>query len=413
MVSGLGRVADLREYLARVPDPRRPRGIRHRLEAILGVAAVAVAAQARSLVAIGEWAADAPQWVLALLGVRSDPRGRFVAPDESTVRRVLAAIDGDALDEAISAWIRRHVRPVAGLRPAIAVDGKSVCGTFARTGGAGVHLLAAFTHHDGSVVAQQQVKQGTSEIAWFQPLLNSLDLTGRVLTADALHTTAAHARYLTSAGADYVLIVKRNHHRLHTLLRTTAWPNATHHTNTGIGHGRLEQRIIEVLPAPEDLDFPGAAQIFQITRYRTNRATGTRQTETIYGITSLTPHAAGPAHIAAYPRRPLADRKPTALGPRHHLRRRHLPPAHGHRTPRHGNLAQPRHQRTTPNRTHQHRRRTTPHGPQPNTTPTTPRNHHLTSNTRLCRNPAHRGAHPTLIVQRVGPLATGRCRGCG
>lgn len=266
----------------------------------MGVAAVAVAAQARSLVAIGEWAADAPQWVLALLGVRSDPRGRFVAPDESTVRRVLAAIDGDALDEAISAWIRRHVRPVAGLRPAIAVDGKSVCGTFARTGGAGVHLLAAFTHHDGSVVAQQQVKQGTSEIAWFQPLLNSLDLTGRVLTADALHTTAAHARYLTSAGADYVLIVKRNHHRLHTLLRTTAWPNATHHTNTGIGHGRLEQRIIEVLPAPEDLDFPGAAQIFQITRYRTNRATGTRQTETVYGITSLTPHAAGPAHIAAY-----------------------------------------------------------------------------------------------------------------
>ena len=152
LVGGLGRVADLRVYLARVPDPRRPRGVRHRLEAILGIAAVAVAAQARSLVAIGGlvairgWAADAPGWVLALLGIRPDRKGRYVAPDESTVRRVLAAIDGDVLDAAISAWIRRHhMRPRTGLRPAIAVDGKSVCGTFARTGGA--RGASAGRHH--------------------------------------------------------------------------------------------------------------------------------------------------------------------------------------------------------------------------------------------------------------------------
>lgn len=116
--------------------------------------------------------------------------------------------------------MRRSARGSDGtcgrLRLAIAVGGTSVCGTFARTEGAGVHLPAAFTRHDGSVVAQQQ---GTSEITWFQPLLNRLDLTGRILTADAPHTTSTHARYLTSAGADHVLVVKRNHHRLHAIAR--------------------------------------------------------------------------------------------------------------------------------------------------------------------------------------------------
>ena len=302
LVSGLGNFADLRDYLAGVPDPRRPRGIRHRLEAILAIAAVAVAAGARSLVAIAEWAADAPQWILALLGIgRAQRCGRYVAPDESTVRRVLAAIDGDALDEAISAWIRRdHVRPAPRLRPAIALDGKSLCGTFARTGGAGVHLLAALTHNDGRVLAQQQVDPGTSEIAWVTPLLDGLDLTGWVVTADALHTTRANARYLTGAGADYVFTVKANQHRLHAALQEMSWPHGTHHTSTGIGHGRAEQRVIEVLPAPDHLGFPGGAQVFQITRYRTNRTNRTRQTETAYGITSLTPDQAGPDQIAAY-----------------------------------------------------------------------------------------------------------------
>ena len=268
----------------------------------MGIAAVAVAVGARSLVAIAEWAADAPQWVLALLGIRRNQRcGRYLAPDESTVRRVLAAIDGDELDEAISAWIRRdQVRPVGGLRPAIALDGKSLCGTFARTGGAGVHLLAALTHNDGQVVAQQQVDQGTSEIAWFAPLLDGLDLTGWVVSADALHTTRANARYLIGAGADYVFTVKANQHRLHEALQAMPWPQGTHHTRTGIGHGRAEQRVIEVLAAPDHLGFPGGAQVFQITRYRTNRTIGARQTETAYGITSLRPDQAGPTHIAAY-----------------------------------------------------------------------------------------------------------------
>lgn len=92
--------------------------------------------------------------------------------------------------------------------------------------------------------------------------------------------------------------VKENQHRLHARLAALPWPQAAHHTTTGIGHGRAEQRTIEVLPAPADLDFPAAAQVFQITRYRTDRVTGRRQANTVHGVTSL-PAGTHPADIAA------------------------------------------------------------------------------------------------------------------
>jgi len=64
---------------------------------VLGVAVCAVLAGARSLAAIGEWAADAPGQVLAALGTRRDPlTGAWQPPDEATVRRVLARVDPDA-----------------------------------------------------------------------------------------------------------------------------------------------------------------------------------------------------------------------------------------------------------------------------------------------------------------------------
>ncbi|WP_240490865.1 ISAs1 family transposase [Amycolatopsis vancoresmycina] len=296
----LDRAADLRDHLALVPDPRKRRGMRHSLASVPALAAAAVTAGAQSFTAIGEWAADAPQRVLARLGARFDPRrDRHIAPDEATVRRVLCGINGDDLDTAISCWINATTTEGP---TAIAVDGTSLRGTFPRTGGAGVHLLSALTHEDGIVLAQQNVTRGTSEISWMPPLLENIDLAGVVVTADALHTTRGLTRHLTRRDADYVFTVKANQHRLHTRLTALPWPQATHHTSTGIGHGRLEQRTIEVLPAPDDLGFPATTQVFQLTRYRTDRTTGTCETHTGYGITSL-PAGTGPTDIATHLRR--------------------------------------------------------------------------------------------------------------
>ena len=71
---------DLLARFAAVRDPRHPRGIRHQVQTILAISAVAVVCGARSFAAVGEWAADAPQWVLEVVGARRHGvHGRFVA----------------------------------------------------------------------------------------------------------------------------------------------------------------------------------------------------------------------------------------------------------------------------------------------------------------------------------------------
>src|SRR4029453_10095291 len=95
-----------------LPDPRDRRGRRNPLVSVLAVSAAAVAAGARSVTAIAGWATDAPWPVLAALGVRFDPLPRRCqVPGEATIRRVLARIDGDAVDAIVGAWLGRPPVP--------------------------------------------------------------------------------------------------------------------------------------------------------------------------------------------------------------------------------------------------------------------------------------------------------------
>src|SRR4051794_41477554 len=80
--------------LQAVPDPRRARGRRHRLQSVLMLALQAVMAGASSWVAIAQWAVTAPQ-ALAVCGA---------PPSAATFRRVLGAIDITALEAALTRW---------------------------------------------------------------------------------------------------------------------------------------------------------------------------------------------------------------------------------------------------------------------------------------------------------------------
>jgi hypothetical protein len=84
--------ADLREALAEVVDPRKRRGVRHGLVVVLTVAVCAVAAGARSFVAVAEWVADVPGDIAAVLGTARR------CPSESTIRRVLGKVDPDRFE---------------------------------------------------------------------------------------------------------------------------------------------------------------------------------------------------------------------------------------------------------------------------------------------------------------------------
>jgi hypothetical protein len=204
-------VPGLLDRLAQVPDPRDPRGVRHALVGVLALAACAVLAGATSLLAVGEWITDAPPHVLEHVGVRFDPLfPKRCLPAETTVRRLLARIDGDALDLAVGRWLADRRHRTRGRLRGLAVDGKSLRGA-ARANGRRIHLLAALDHTTGLVLAQLDVQEKTNEITCFQPLLETMaDLAGVVVTSDAMHTQREHADYLLGREAHYIVIVKGN-----------------------------------------------------------------------------------------------------------------------------------------------------------------------------------------------------------
>ena len=148
--------AALLAALARVPDPRQRRGVRHRVSAVLAVAVCAVLAGARSFTAIGEWAANASEQVLAGLQIPGCP------PRESTIRRTLQRLDGDEVDTVIGRWAAGRTMPPPGTRRVVAIDGKTLRGS-ACVGQPARHLLAGIDHRTGVVLGQVDVDGKTNE----------------------------------------------------------------------------------------------------------------------------------------------------------------------------------------------------------------------------------------------------------
>jgi len=191
------------EILEAFPDPRKRRGVRHKIQSILATAICAVLAGARSFVGMAEWGAEQPPDTLKRLGSK---RGK--PPSERTYRRILGSIDVEELDRRTGSWMAEQRRLQAGA--GLALDGKTVRGS--RDGDQGaLHLLSAIVHGSGTVVAQVAVESKTNEITRVEPLLEGLDIQGTVVTADALLTQRDIARHIVEdKQADYVFTVKDN-----------------------------------------------------------------------------------------------------------------------------------------------------------------------------------------------------------
>jgi predicted transposase YbfD/YdcC len=284
-------------YLATIPDPRAPRGRRHPLIAILTMAAAAVLAGARSMTAIAEWAADAPQPVRAALGARRDSPDHCSVPSETTIRRTLGRLDADALAAAIGAWLANRDDQTRHRR-AIAVDGKTLRGA-TDAHGRQVHLLAAMDHTTRAVLAQRQVDGAPGEVPAFQPLLGDLDLAGVVVTADALQTHREAAEFLvTTKQAHYLFVVKANQPTLLERLTRLAWHKVPVADRTrDQAHGRVELRTLKAVTV-NHFGFPHAAQVIQVTRKTRDLATRRWHTVVVYAITSLSFAQARPARLA-------------------------------------------------------------------------------------------------------------------
>lgn len=202
----------LLDVLKTLSDPRKRKGIRHPFESVLALAALATLSGMRSYEAIAEWAAEVPKEILAQLRCWCHR-----APSEPTFRRVLQSVDADEVDDVLHGWIANHTELFG---KGVALDGKTLRGS-GNEERVPVHLLAAITQDSGVVVAQEAVSEKTNEIKHAASTLEGLDLAGATVTADAMHTQKAFAKFLVEEKeADFVFIAKENQPTLLDDLRT-------------------------------------------------------------------------------------------------------------------------------------------------------------------------------------------------
>lgn len=184
----------------KIPDLRRSRGKRYSLKALLVVATAAMLSGATGPTSISEWSRSKRREELKQLGFK-----RGIAPCPATFHNVFKDLDVLAFEQAI----RDYFSPVLESEEAISVDGKTLKGS--KDGDLpAVHLLSAIGQRTKVVFNESFVSKKTNEIKVIVPLLSEIDIQGKVITADALHTQKNLCEWVIDHGGDYVLTVKDN-----------------------------------------------------------------------------------------------------------------------------------------------------------------------------------------------------------
>jgi predicted transposase YbfD/YdcC len=302
-------LSDLWRRLAALPDQRHRRGKRYALPVLLLLIVLAKLSGEDRPSGIAEWVAHRRAALAQTLGIRL-PR----APHHNTYRRLLAqAVVPGALDAAVSEFFR--ALPQVGGSVLISIDGKTLKGTIDAAEPHGAHLLVAYLPQEGIVLLQMPAGRKDSEIRVAPALVEALDLRGKIVAADALHTQRALSAQILAAGGDYLWVVKDNQPTLRTDIaelftaddRTVEGGHLPHDWRTARqvakGHGRREIRRVTVSTELNGYsDWPGLEQVFRLERERITSQSGKYQQEITYGLTSLTPAEASPARVLALTR---------------------------------------------------------------------------------------------------------------
>lgn len=290
------------ECIATLPDPRKARGKRHPLGAMVALAVAATLCGYRSYTAMAEWGRIYDADLSRALGFT-----REQTPCAATFFQLFRRLDRVALDACLGRWQALVLAALsadeAPVVRAVAIDGKTLRGS-RKQGAPLTHLLSAVSHHLGLTLGQVAVDEKTNEITAIHTLLAGLLLEGWVVTMDALLTQQKIAQAIVDAGGDYIMIVKENQPTLHAdivtafddpaLLADTSTTATTHDR----GHGRVERRDLTLTTALMGyLTWPAHQQVFKAVRTRTSMQTGEVSNETEYGIISMPPARADAAVV--------------------------------------------------------------------------------------------------------------------
>jgi predicted transposase YbfD/YdcC len=285
------------ERLQTIADPRRQCANRkHPLVDLIILGFCGVLAGCEDCVESAEWA----QEHVAVLGTFLElPHG---IPSHDTFTRVFALLQPAPLQEVLLPWLLER-RGLPG--EWIHLEGKTLRGTRCQSRKLkALQVVSAWAGQPGLTLGQVAVDTKANEITALPELLKLLDLRDKIVTIDAIGCQTELAQAMVEGGGDYGLVVKGNQPTLHTEVQAAFAPapapprrSARRTTTFEKGHGRSEQRTVEVLPAREYLAaaqtvlWVGVVSLVMVTRVVWESATEGPSTEVRYFLRSLPPVA--------------------------------------------------------------------------------------------------------------------------
>ena len=287
-------VGSLYDRLEQLTDQRQARGKRYSLALLLLLLILAKLSGEDRPAGIAAWARLRQAELIELL-----PLARATLPCANTYRNAVSrAVDPAALQAVVTDFL--CAQPQAGQSVLLCIDGKTLHGTLNPTNPAGVQLLAAYLPDEGLVLLQLRVEAHTNEIPVAPRLLKSLDLRGKIVMGDALHTQRAVSIQIVDAGGDYLWYAKDNQPKVAREIAQTFQPEVwgpgsrplptdfQSATTTDSGHGRIEKRTLTTSSLLQDyLAWPAVAQVFKLERQVWDLNLRPLRSTVVYGLTSL------------------------------------------------------------------------------------------------------------------------------
>ena len=247
--------ATLLEHFGELADPRIDRHKEHKLIDVLVIAICAILCGANDWVAVETFGQAKREWFTRFLALAHG------IPSHDTFGRVFAVLSPEALQGCFLRWIQAVAQVTAG--QVVAIDGKTLRRSYdRRSAKAAIHMVSAWATHNRVVLGQLKTEAKSNEITAIPALLRVLDVSGCIVTIDAMGCQRAIAQQIVEQEAEYVLALKQNHGTLYAAA-VQQFEEARHTTGEASTlqayeteekqHGRVEIRRHWTLEAPRDL----------------------------------------------------------------------------------------------------------------------------------------------------------------
>ena len=180
-------------------------------------------------------------------------------PSHDTFGRVFSLIDPAQFQRCFVDWVKGISELTQG--EIIAIDGKTLRGSYDRSRRrSAIHMVSAWAQKNSLVLGQVKVADRSNEITAIPRLLSMLEVSGCIVTIDAMGCQKEIAAKIIESGADYALSVKKNQPQLYEDIAETfadSLENISHNFSETVdkGHGRIEIRKCWAISERDYLDY--------------------------------------------------------------------------------------------------------------------------------------------------------------